>query len=78
MLLDDGINQVKNIFFGFYGTAKSVIHLLSKGIDVFLSNLYSTPGHGTNLAHTGYLKIIFFIWAYVGLKAEGYENSFGV
>ncbi|MEY2764738.1 MAG: hypothetical protein RLZZ205_1162 [Bacteroidota bacterium] len=41
MLLDDGVNQVKNIFFGFYGAAKSVIHLLSKGIDVFFPNLYS-------------------------------------
>ncbi len=49
MLLDDGVNQVKNIFFGFYGAAKSVIHLLSKGIDVFLSNLYNLTRHRAKL-----------------------------
>jgi hypothetical protein len=67
-----------NVLLCFDGRVKRMLDLEGECLNVFFSNLYSASGHEANLVHALCMKMKFFSWAYVGLKAEGYENSFGV
>ena len=67
VLFGDGVNEVVNIFLCFDGRTERMLHLEGERINVFLSNLYSSPGHVAKLVHVSLVLVIILSWAYVGL-----------